>query len=235
MTAELGAQTGLIAPDETTRALPGAAGVGARVDVDALAAATPTRRGTRAPLRRVDARAAGRARRTARRTPRRSTAMPARAIDVAYIGACTGAKLDDLRMAARVLARPHGCAAACRCWSRRHRGATSDGRTRRHAATPRRCRRDAAAERLRHLRRLRQPIPRRRTSCISSTARNFKGRMGTASAQRLSRLALHGGGLRRARPHRRPARGADMSGRCGRAFVFGDDVDTDDARARAST
>ena len=44
-------------------------------------------------------------------------------IDIAYIGACTGAKLDDLRAAARVLAGRR-IAGQCSCWWRRPACAT---------------------------------------------------------------------------------------------------------------
>jgi 3-isopropylmalate/(R)-2-methylmalate dehydratase large subunit len=101
MAAELGAQTGLVAPDATTRAYLDAAGAtgveverwqgdaGApvlehhRFDATALAPQVS------APHSPANAAPAGEFARTA--------------IDVAYIGACTGAKLDDLRMAASVL------------------------------------------------------------------------------------------------------------------------------------
>src|SRR5207245_3652968 len=101
MAAELGAQTGLVAPDATTRAYLHAAGAtgveierwqgdpGApvlehhRFDAAALAPQVS------APHSPANAAPAGEFARTA--------------IDVAYIGACTGAKLDDLRMAASVL------------------------------------------------------------------------------------------------------------------------------------
>jgi 3-isopropylmalate/(R)-2-methylmalate dehydratase large subunit len=101
MSAELGAQVGLIAPDEITRAWlaehgapdveverwqgdDGAAGVRHSFDASALApqVALPHSPANVRPVTELET------------TP----------IDVAYIGACTGAKLDDLRAAARVLA-----------------------------------------------------------------------------------------------------------------------------------
>jgi 3-isopropylmalate/(R)-2-methylmalate dehydratase large subunit len=101
MTAELGGQTGLIAADETTRDYLTQTGAG-EVEI--------------APWR-SDPDAPGRARHhfdadalepqvAAPHSP--ANARPAAefadvAIDVAYVGACTGAKLEDLRMAARVL------------------------------------------------------------------------------------------------------------------------------------
>ena len=101
MTAELGGQAGLIAPDETTLAYLGALGI---ADADpapwctddgaALAAKHEFDAGALAPQvaaphSPANARAAAEYRGTK--------------LDIAYIGACTGAKLEDLRMAARVL------------------------------------------------------------------------------------------------------------------------------------
>ena len=101
MSAELGAQTALIAPDDKT--LEYLASVGAR-DVDIA----PWRGDPGAgPLEhhRFDA-AALEPQVAAPHSPANSAPVSSHAgtkIDVAYIGACTGAKLDDLRMAARVL------------------------------------------------------------------------------------------------------------------------------------
>lgn len=106
MAAELGAQAGLVAPDATTREYLAGAGVSAaeldaarfdrwqsdpaapvlahhRFDAGALApqVAAPDSPANAAPVA-------------------SHGAVP---IDIAYIGACTGAKLADLRMAARVL------------------------------------------------------------------------------------------------------------------------------------
>jgi 3-isopropylmalate/(R)-2-methylmalate dehydratase large subunit len=105
MAAELGAQTGIVAPDSTTAEYLEKAGIkdsaasskfaqwqtdpGATIDehhrFDAASLApqiaAPHSPANAAPVTSYD------------KTP----------IDVAYIGACTGAKLDDLRMAARVL------------------------------------------------------------------------------------------------------------------------------------
>ncbi|MES2511602.1 MAG: 3-isopropylmalate dehydratase large subunit [Pseudomonadota bacterium] len=103
MSAELGAQTGLIAPDEVTRQWlastgtlhttygddtswqsdPGSADV--RHDFDA-AALSPQLAAPHSPAHGVDI-----------------AEHAETKIDVAYIGACTGAKLDDLRFAAQVL------------------------------------------------------------------------------------------------------------------------------------
>jgi 3-isopropylmalate/(R)-2-methylmalate dehydratase large subunit len=103
-------------------------------------------------------------------------------VQVAYIGACTGAKLDDLRAAARVLA-----------------GYRIDKRVRLLVA-PASVRDREAAEREGILRRLQEAgaelLPSACGMCagygatmpedsnvIASIARNFKGRMGPASAQ----------------------------------------------------
>jgi 3-isopropylmalate/(R)-2-methylmalate dehydratase large subunit len=100
MAAELGAQVGLVAPDDVTRDYLRAAGVevgdvsqwrtdpGAdldRLDFDATAL-PPQVAAPHSPANAGDV-----------------DRFTDRAIDVAYIGACTGAKLDDLRAAATVL------------------------------------------------------------------------------------------------------------------------------------
>jgi 3-isopropylmalate/(R)-2-methylmalate dehydratase large subunit len=101
MTAELGGQVGLVAPDETTAAYLGALGI-ADIEIAswrtddgaALAAMHEFDAGALAPQvaaphSPANARPAAEYHRTK--------------LDIAYIGACTGAKLEDLRMAARVL------------------------------------------------------------------------------------------------------------------------------------
>jgi len=179
MSAELGAQAGLVAPDETTRAWlqahsapdvetapwhsdADASGVRHRFDAAALApqVALPH---SPANARGVDELAP---------TP----------IDIAYIGACTGAKLDDLRAAARVLAGRRVAANV------------------RLLVAPASVQDAAAAEREGILPALvdagatvlpsacgvcagyGSSIPEGST-VISSTARNFQGRMGAATAQ----------------------------------------------------
>jgi 3-isopropylmalate/(R)-2-methylmalate dehydratase large subunit len=113
MSAELGAQAGLVAPDDTTRDWLAETG-GARGRHRTLAQRRP--RARRAPrLRRVVAGAPGGGaaqpgQRACRRWPRADTR-----IDVAYIGACTGAKLDDLRFAAAG-AGWRTSPPACSCW-----------------------------------------------------------------------------------------------------------------------
>ncbi len=101
MTAEIGGQVGLIAPDDTTREFLKAAGVEEidtttwHGDADAtLAARHRFDAGELAP----QVAAPG--------SPANSAAVgdfAGQKVDIAYIGACTGAKLADLRMAAKVL------------------------------------------------------------------------------------------------------------------------------------
>jgi len=106
MAAELGAQAGLIAPDATTRDYLVAAGV-SEAELDA-ARFERWQSDAAAPLlahHRLDA-AALAPQVAAPDSP--ANAAPAASygevpIDIAYIGACTGAKLADLRMAARIL------------------------------------------------------------------------------------------------------------------------------------
>ncbi len=179
MSAELGAQAGLVAPDETTRSWLAAHGApevdiapwhsddgapGARhvFDADALAPqiALPH---SPANVRGVDELA------------------PTR-IDIAYLGACTGAKLDDLRAAARVLAgrriASHVQLLVAPASVRDAAQAESEGVMRAlvdAGATllPSACGACAGYG---------SSIPEGST-VVSSTARNFKGRMGAATAQ----------------------------------------------------
>ncbi|MDH4189821.1 MAG: 3-isopropylmalate dehydratase large subunit [Betaproteobacteria bacterium] len=101
MSAELGAQTALIAPDACTLEYLAAAGVR---ELDAARwrgdpGATPLEH------HRFDA-AALEPHVAAPHSPANAAPVSSHAgtkLDIAYLGACTGAKLDDLRMAARVL------------------------------------------------------------------------------------------------------------------------------------
>src|SRR6218665_70454 len=208
MSAELGAQAGLIAPDETTAAFLAPA---APPPVAIAPAFSDHHTPTTAPPAPLLAAAAAPpvdiapwftdedAERTRHRfdastlephiaaphspanshSVRRYAGMP---VDVAYIGACTGAKLDDLRAAARVL-RGHKAAAGTRlivapASLRDQEQARAEGVLQVLI--------DAGAELL----------PTACGACsgygapmgdgitvISTTARNFKGRMGTPSAQ----------------------------------------------------
>jgi 3-isopropylmalate/(R)-2-methylmalate dehydratase large subunit len=179
MSAELGAQAGLVAPDDTTRdwlAVHGAPGVdtgpwhsdegapGTWHHFDAAALAPQVA----LPHSPANARSVAE--------------LPATPVDIAYIGACTGAKIDDLRAAARVLAgrriaprvqlllAPASVADAAQ--------ATREGVMQQlldAGATllPSACGACAGYG---------SRIPEGST-VISSTARNFKGRMGADSAQ----------------------------------------------------
>jgi 3-isopropylmalate/(R)-2-methylmalate dehydratase large subunit len=102
MTAELGGQVGLIAPDDVTREYLESRGVAdldfATWQTDAGAALLAHHRFDASTLAPQVA---------APHSPANSAPVGAFRdvrVDIAYIGACTGAKLADLRMAARVLA-----------------------------------------------------------------------------------------------------------------------------------
>jgi len=179
MSAELGAQVGLVAPDETTRAWLAEHGTGEvdvrpwRSDPGASGQRHVFDAGTLAPqVARPHSPANACGVDVLERTP----------IDVAYIGACTGAKLDDLRAAARVLAGRR-IAAGVQLF-----------------VAPASVREAGIAEREGVLRRLVDAgatlLPSACGACagyggripegsrvISSTARNFQGRMGAETAQ----------------------------------------------------
>ncbi|HWI80470.1 3-isopropylmalate dehydratase large subunit [Ramlibacter sp.] len=184
MSAELGAQAGLVAPDATTREWLRAAGV-----PDEQIALDPwfTDEG-------VDERAAKTFRFDAAALAPQVAAphSPANThavgdigqvpIQVAYIGACTGAKLDDLRAAAAVL-RGRRVAAGTRLMvapasAQDQQAAQDEGVL---GAL-----RDAGAQLLPHscgaCSGYGGTIPDGAT-VVATTARNFKGRMGSASAQ----------------------------------------------------
>jgi len=101
MTAELGAQAGLVAPDEVTRDWLARAGAG---DVDL--AHWHTDEGAPLLADHVFDAAALAPQVAEPHSPahgRDAADLAGVAINLAYVGACTGAKLDDLRMAAQVL------------------------------------------------------------------------------------------------------------------------------------
>lgn len=101
MSAELGAQVGLIAPDKTTIAYLSAVGVQSEVDLDHW----KTDHAAQRDIREFDASALA-PMVAAPHSPENVhpvNDMNNIPIQLAYIGACTGAKLDDLRAAARVL------------------------------------------------------------------------------------------------------------------------------------
>ncbi len=179
MSAELGAQTGLVAPDLTTHAWLATSGK-QDIEVDRWASdedATGTFNhfdastlapqvalpGSPANVRPVD------------------DLEPTR-IDVAYIGACTGAKFDDLRAAAQVLAgfriAPHVKLLIAPASERDRRLAERDGIMRRlveagATVLPSTCGACAGNG---------QAIPEGST-VISATARNFKGRLGSNNSR----------------------------------------------------
>jgi 3-isopropylmalate/(R)-2-methylmalate dehydratase large subunit len=202
MAAELGAQVGLVAPDEVTRqwlrealahtraegSWAGVAGTGGAARDEPAPHEDDTRwcSDEGAPGRWHQFDASGLAPQIALpHSPANARAVgdlePVR-IDVAYIGACTGAKLEDLRAAARVLAGrrvdPGVQLMVAAASLRDAQLAQAEGvmdTLREAGATllPSACGACAGYG---------GRIPEGST-VISSTARNFKGRMGAASAQ----------------------------------------------------
>ena len=181
MTAEFGGQAGLIAPDATTLAYLAAAGVH---DADAA----PWHSDADAPLlaEHVFDAAALAPQVAAPFSPANAADVEqfhAQAIDIAYIGACTGAKLEDMRMAARIL---KGRRVAPQVTLMLAPASLHDQQQAQKEGTLD-ILLDAGA----------QLLPNACGACagygahrfgenvrvISSTARNFKGRMGAASAQ----------------------------------------------------
>jgi 3-isopropylmalate/(R)-2-methylmalate dehydratase large subunit len=182
MSAEMGAQVGLIAPDETTRQWLLNAGVAAAAEMDL--SGWQTDEGAPATTHVFDA-ATLAPQVAAPHSP--ANTKPVQAfdqvrVDVAYIGACTGAKLDDLRSAAQVF-KGRKVATGVRLMvapasQQDQQQAESEG----IMATLR----EAGAE----------VLPTACGACsgyggsipdganvIATTARNFKGRMGSATAQ----------------------------------------------------
>ena len=184
MSAELGAQAGLIAPDDVTREWLLACGTA--LSDDDLRQWVHWRSDENAPaeVRRFDA-ATLAPQVAAPHSPANAQSVDsyeAIPIDIAYIGACTGAKLDDLAAAARVL-RGRRVAAGVEL-----------------VVAPASLKDQAEAERLGYMQVLREAgASVLATSCgacagygsaipddatvISSTARNFRGRMGSPSAR----------------------------------------------------
>jgi 3-isopropylmalate/(R)-2-methylmalate dehydratase large subunit len=181
MSAELGAQTGLVAPDVTTfgwlAQRPGA------ID-PALAQGLASDPGSAQVRHDFDAGALS-PQLAAPHSPARGVPITDHAqtrIDIAYIGACTGAKLDDLRFAAKVL-RGRRVARGVQLLVA---PASLQDRAQAQAEGTMQTLVDAGA----------QVLPSSCGACagygatfgenqtvISSTARNFKGRMGPASTQ----------------------------------------------------
>ncbi len=182
MSAELGSQVGLVAPDETTRAYLREAGVAQAADADWSRWHTDPG----AALERHVFDAATLAPQVAApHSPANAAPIadyPATPVQAAYIGACTGAKLEDLRAAARVL-RGRRVAAGVKLMVA---PASQRDQARAREEGIMQVLEEAGAE----------VLP---TSCgacsgyggaipeganvVSTTARNFKGRMGSATAQ----------------------------------------------------
>jgi 3-isopropylmalate/(R)-2-methylmalate dehydratase large subunit len=179
MSAELGSQVGLIAPDEVTARWLRAAGA-PEVDI------APWHTDEGAALTRHDFDATTlRPFVAAPHSPANADAVShysGEKIDVAYIGACTGAKLDDMRAAAEVL-RGHQVAEGVRLMlapasvqdqeAARAEGVLQvlqDAGAQLYATACGACSGygDTMGD---------------NTTVISTTARNFKGRMGSATAQ----------------------------------------------------
>ena len=183
MAAELGAQTGLIAPDGVTRDYLLKAGVPAsEIDIatwqdDAGAAAAERHDFDAAALSPMVA---------APHSPANSAAVAEHqgvTIDQAYIGACTGAKINDLRMAASVL-KGRKVAGGTRLLI-----APASARTTAEAAA------DGTLATLTEAGAILLSsgcgacagygagVLAENETCIASTARNFKGRMGAGSSK----------------------------------------------------
>jgi 3-isopropylmalate/(R)-2-methylmalate dehydratase large subunit len=182
MSAELGAQAGLVAPDEITRAWLAEAGVPDIAHADLSGWQTDP--GAEGTWHHWDASALAPqvAMPHSPANTRSVSALGNTPIDMAYIGACTGAKLEDLRAAARVLAG-HRIAAGVQLLVAP--ASVKDASVAAAEGTLKQLS-DAGATLL----------PSACGACagygavisegatvISSTARNFKGRMGAATAQ----------------------------------------------------
>ncbi len=181
MAAELGAQVGLIAPDATTYAFLDAAGSGAVED-----ASLRTDRDASLGEHHVFNAAELAPQVAAPHSPANAMAVedaPRISLDIAYIGACTGAKYEDLKNAAAIL-RGHSLAPGMTLLiapsSKRDQDrAKKEGIMRVFEEAGARILPNACgicagygADRLAA-----------ESRCISSTARNFKGRMGDPTAE----------------------------------------------------
>ena len=179
MSAELGAQAGLIAPDEVTRQW--LEGIGVR---DIQVQGWSTDEGADCVTYEFDASTLV-PQVAAPHSPantRPVQAFEGTAVQVAYVGACTGAKLEDLRAAARVL-RGHRLGQGVRLMVA---PASLQDQAQAEAEGVMAVLRTAGAE----------VLPTACGACsgyggsipdganvIATTARNFKGRMGSATAQ----------------------------------------------------
>jgi 3-isopropylmalate/(R)-2-methylmalate dehydratase large subunit len=172
MTAELGGQTGLIASDEVTRDY-----LKTEIEHWASDADAPTLMHHRFDASHLEPQVA------APHSPANTRPVTdfQQRIDLAYIGACTGAKLADLRMAASVLKGRKAKAKliVAPASLRDQQVAEREGTLKVLL--------DAGAELLANSCGMcagyGQQLLAENTVAISTTARNFKGRMGAASAQ----------------------------------------------------
>jgi 3-isopropylmalate/(R)-2-methylmalate dehydratase large subunit len=183
MSAELGSQVGLVAPDATTREWL-AAHAAPDVDTDGLFTDEAAIGGPGCETHRFDA-SSLEPFVAAPHSPANAHAVGQHAgtrVDVAYIGACTGAKLEDLRAAAQVL-RGHRVAAGVRLMvapasvadqeAARAEGVLQvliDAGAQLFATACGACSGYGG-------------VMEDDTNVISTTARNFKGRMGSPTAQ----------------------------------------------------
>ncbi|MBX9649175.1 MAG: 3-isopropylmalate dehydratase large subunit [Xanthobacteraceae bacterium] len=183
MTAELGAKTGLIAPDATT--LDYLSEVGAPVSA-AETAAWQTDLAADYELRRDYDASTLSPQVAAPHSPQASGPVSEHrgvAVDQAYIGSCTGAKLVDLRMAAEILTGRQIAAGTRLLVAPASNRVVEQAKAEGTLATlmeagavllPTGCGACAGYG---------AGLLGEAEVCISSTARNFKGRMGAASAQ----------------------------------------------------
>jgi 3-isopropylmalate/(R)-2-methylmalate dehydratase large subunit len=184
LSAEMGAQAGLVAPDETTRQWLLAAGVpDAEIDVEGWSTDEGVDESVAKTFRFDAATLAPQV--AAPHSPANTRAVGEFAevkVDVAYVGACTGAKLEDLRAAAVAL-RGQRVATGTRLMVA---PASLQDQQAAEAEGVMAVLRDAGAELL----------PNACGACsgyggsipdgatvLATTARNFKGRMGSATAQ----------------------------------------------------
>jgi 3-isopropylmalate/(R)-2-methylmalate dehydratase large subunit len=184
MAAELGAETGIVAPDATTFAWLSAAGAPVADEATARAWASDPDADYEA-VHRFDA-GALEPMIALPHSPANSVAVAqaeGRAIDQAYIGACVGAKLEDLRMAARVLSGQRVAAGVrllvAPASSRVTQAAAEDGTLATLMAAgatlmPSGC--GACAG-------MGAGLLAEGEVCLSTTNRNFRGRMGHAGAE----------------------------------------------------
>lgn len=179
MAAELGAQAGLIAPDATTLA---AIGHDEKRDISAWRASTPEEADEHHCF---DATALA-PQVAAPDSPANASDVEhhrAETIDIAYIGACTGAKYQDMKMAAAIL-QGHSVAKSVQLLV-----APASARDQKRAADEgiMRVFEEAGARLLPTSCGLCAGYGRERLAadsrCLSTTARNFKGRMGDNSSR----------------------------------------------------